>query len=281
MSMANVLRRMIRIVPFGIRDKIKRLPGVAPLQRKLVERFLNGKSFIHLVDAGPASGIYFHCRLPDDKGIWTGTYELSFAQALADKVRDGCVCYDIGGWHGFFSGVMSAQGARRVDVFEPLPENQEVIAEMIALNAERDIRLHAHALGSSESKMALSVMPGSSMAKLEISEFQPDATGVQTVTVDVKTIDGLVQSGELEPPDLIKIDVEGAEAHVLRGARQTLSTYHPDLFLEVHTAALVKECEQLLTQWGYAIYILDVDQIQSTEVQQLFATKAATHNSSS
>ena len=53
-------------------------------------------------------------------------------------------------------------------------------------------------------------------------------------------------------PDLMKIDVEGAELDVLRGARGILAAHHPVLFLEVHSPELRVDCESLLHDLGYA-----------------------------
>jgi FkbM family methyltransferase len=58
--------------------------------------------------------------------------------------------------------------------------------------------------------------------------------GIQRV-VRTATLDQLVGEHGFERVDLIKIDVEGHELSVLRGARETLVTYRPTLFLEVKT----------------------------------------------
>ena len=77
------------------------MPLMAPLQRRLLARFLEGHEFIHMVDAGPARGLRYPITLPQDKGIWTGTYELELATGIAEAVRPGDICLDVGGWRGF------------------------------------------------------------------------------------------------------------------------------------------------------------------------------------
>ncbi len=48
------------------------------------------------------------------------------------------------------------------------------------------------------------------------------------------SVDDMVDDASLRRVDVIKIDVDGAEADVLRGAHRTLERFHPHLFVEVH-----------------------------------------------
>jgi len=257
--MRQMFSGLMRMIPWSIRGQIKQIAGVAHLQRVVVSKALDGQEFTHRVDAGPAKGMTFHVRLPEDKGIWTGTYELEFASALAAAVQPGSVAYDIGGWHGFFAGVMAAQGARRVYVFEPLPDNVERVHKLIALNPDKAIELHACAVSDRDTEMDLMIMPETSMAKLEASIFQSRNTSDQRVRVAVRSIDSMIAAGEAEAPTLMKIDVEGAELMVLRGAINTLRTRHPTIFAEIHSSELLAECTQLLQGEGYTVESRDED----------------------
>ena len=58
-------------------------------------------------------------------------------------------------------------------------------------------------------------------------------------------------AGDL-PPDFIKIDVEGAEMEVLRGAEKLLREIHPALVIETHSAELERECGEALVGLGYS-----------------------------
>jgi FkbM family methyltransferase len=183
----KLINRALALLPWSIRGHVKHIPGIAQLQRFIVSKALDGKEFAHLVEAGPAKGVTFLVRMPEDKGIWTGTYEHGFAGRLAAAVRPGVVAYDIGSWHGFFAGVMAAQGASIVHVFEPLPANADRIRKLVELNPQKRIVLHACAVGDRDTHMDLMVMPETSMAKLEQSRFQPEATSATRVRVAVRT----------------------------------------------------------------------------------------------
>ncbi len=256
---SSALNALLKAIPLNWRDRVRSIPGIARLQRHLVSTLLNDREFRHTVDAGPAKGINFLLRLPEDKGIWTGRYEFDFARRLAGAVRPGTVAYDIGGWHGFFTGVMAANGAREVHVFEPLPLNADRIRKLIELNSAKLIILHTIALGRSDTEMDLVAMPDTSMAKLEVSDFQPEAVAQQKLRVRVRSIDSILNAGEAPPPSVVKIDVEGAEMLVLQGARAMLRAYRPEIFAEIHSEALLEQCTTFLAAEGYQIEQLRVD----------------------
>ena len=70
---------------------------------------------------------------------------------------------------------------------------------------------------------------------------------IATVTLD-RCVYGAKQ---LRPPDVVKIDVEGAEVLVLQGANQVLSEHHPRLFIEIHGDQQHRECREFLIEKGY------------------------------
>ena len=255
--MPALINTLLRTLPWSWRTHIKSIPGVAWLNRIVVAAALSDREFIHQLDAGPARGVTFRVRMPEDKGIWTGTYEHNFAAEVAAVVEPGCVAYDIGGWHGFFAGVMAARGAREVHVFEPVAGNAQRINSLIELNPRFDIRLHQFALGDQDTEAELLLTAQTSMAKLSKSMFQPTEVVIDRKRVRLAKIDTLIASGELAPPNLIKMDVEGAEAFVIFGALEVLRKYRPLIFAEVHSSILLSECSDLLGNVGYGISAID------------------------
>jgi FkbM family methyltransferase len=253
----SLLKRSVSLVPWRLRGVIKKLPFLAPLQRKLLERWVEGREFVYTVDAGPARGLKYPIKLPDDKGIWTGTYELALATRIVQTIKPGDTCLDIGGWRGFFSAVMSLAGATRVIVFEPLPENASQIRRLLELNPAFPIEVIEAAVGQGESVMEFVVMAESSMGKLAGSSFQMGRPGAQRISVRVVGVDELIAAGQFAPPNVVKIDVEGAEMLVLRGAKGLLADYRPTLFIEVHSPELAIECSVFLRQFEYNISVLE------------------------
>ena len=255
--MKKLLEGSVRFIPWRVRSWVKRLPLIAPLQRWLLARFVEGREFVHTVDAGPARGLKYPITLPADKGIWIGTYEHELAEAIAAAVKPGDVCYDCGGWRGFFSGVMALAGAKRVYAFEPLPDNVAQLRKMIALNPELPITLIKAAVTETPGELEFVVMSETSMGKLSTSTFQADNQSGRKIRVRAVALDALIASGETLPPKVMKVDVEGTELMLLRGARRLLAEHQPKLFMEIHSPELARDCRALLQELGYRVQVFE------------------------
>ncbi|MFM2293874.1 MAG: hypothetical protein RLZZ350_287 [Verrucomicrobiota bacterium] len=251
-----LLKKSVALVPWRWRGAIKKIPLVAGGQRWLLAQFLEGREFVHTVDAGPARGLKYPITLPDDKGIWTGTYEVGLATAIAAAVQPGDVCFDCGGWRGFFSGVMARQGAGKVFAFEPLPANVAQLRKMLGLNPELPITLIEAAVTEQPGELEFVIMPETSMGKLVTSSFQAEDQSGQKIRVRAVSLDALLATGEVQPPAVMKIDVEGAELMLLHGAKNLLATHRPKLFMEIHSRELARECRAFLEPLGYAIHVV-------------------------
>ena len=75
-------------------------------------------------------------------------------------------------------------------------------------------------------------------------------------SVPTTRIDSLIAKGE-KPPDVIKIDIEGAEYLALKGGRKLLSEKKPLLLLEVHHICLMFHIQRYLLEQGYTTTLLD------------------------
>jgi hypothetical protein len=93
--------------------------------------------------------------------------------------------------------------------------------------------------------------------------------------VPTMSIDGLVEVQIIPPPDLMKIDVEGAEDRVLSGAIETLKKNDVKILLSVHGEKLFGRCLSLLTDIGYGLYDLKLNPVDgnSLYVDELYCCK--------
>jgi FkbM family methyltransferase len=251
--MKALIRGSGNILPMWLRRSIKHIPGVATTQRWIVSHTLSGEPFVHTINAGPAGGLRFEVTLPEDKAIWAGIFEPEFSQALRDATHKGDVCYDIGGYRGYMSGVLALAGASQVVVFEPLPENIVRLKRLLELNPQLPIRIEQLAIGGSDGGTHFKVMSDQSMGKLVSSSFQQSRDFERDVVVQIARLDTFVFEGKAPAPDLIKIDVEGTEAEVIEGAQRTLTKYQPKILLEAHSEALAVLCRRRLEEFGYQL----------------------------
>jgi FkbM family methyltransferase len=168
------------------------------------------------------------------------TYILSHDGIAAEKVidaacyllRPGKVFYDIGANAGIVSIEIAKRFGDNVTVFAFEP--QEILARNIAVSVQLNDFRNMHVLRTlvGDKTGAASLFIPKSTAPASHASMRSRSSKAKTVTCRLETIDELVASGKISPPDVMKIDVEGAELEVLRGARQTLKTYRPSVIFE-------------------------------------------------
>lgn len=155
-----------------------------------------------------------------------GRRELNY---FLGKLKPDDVLYDIGGFHGAFSAAaeIKLRGKVCIHVFEPLEENVRVIERVRQLNAFEDFKINSIAVGDDRALSGKLVDDGSLM--LRAAECNSDASK----PVSCISVDAFVASGN-PAPTIVKMDVEGFEWNVLRGAQLCLGQSHPRLWIEVH-----------------------------------------------
>ena len=268
--MKRLFRSSVNLLPSVSRRWIRHVPLVAGIQRWLLDRFVSGEPFIHKINAGPAKGLRFEVTLPQDKAIWAGTFEPEFSKVLAEAVQPGDVCYDIGGYRGYMSGVLALAGAR-VIVFEPMPDNIVALKTLVTLNPELSLQIRECAVGSIDGEIGFKIMPDPSMGKVSNSALQSDTTATREISVPVLRLDTLVFADGARAPSLLKIDVEGAEVDVLDGAARTLKQFAPKIFLEAHSSALAEECASRLRSLDYSVRQLESEGLAPEQTRHLLA----------
>jgi FkbM family methyltransferase len=152
-----------------------------------------------------------------------GPWEKNDVAFVVDQLRSGGTFYDIGANIGWYSLNVALKTRANVICFEPQPAR---LYQNLRLNRVEPTVVEV-ALGSEEGSVSMT-------SEHKAANFV-SSTG--TVRVPLTTIDHLVFESNLSPPTLIKMDVEGYEYFVLRGAQRTLKTYHPIVLCEVNGLA--------------------------------------------
>jgi FkbM family methyltransferase len=188
------------------------------------------------VAAGPARGLRLFLDLSEEKYYWLGSHEPEVWSALARHLRDGDVVYDVGAHVGYWAPVAGRTvGARgRVHAFEADPGNAQRLERNVRLNSMGGVvRCHRVAIGDTDREATLMLHTESSMHRLrEASGRAASFTG--EATVRMRSIDSLISLGEAEPPDLVKMDIEGGEVLAFEGMRSLLADRRPILLVETH-----------------------------------------------
>lgn len=157
-------------------------------------------------------------QMLDRPDTWASDHEKSLRQYFPHG--DG-LFVDVGAHAGSHAVYVAGTG-RGVLAFEPNPINNQVLKVNLALNNLSGLcKVYCVALSSESRTSRITNWGGASMLKPD-GEFE----------CEVVTLDSII--GDQHSIAMIKIDVEGAEADVLVGARETLAKYRPKLLIESH-----------------------------------------------
>jgi FkbM family methyltransferase len=195
-------------------------------------------------------------------GFWLGYWELENQRRFAHHLKPADVVYDIGAHVGLYALISSDKvgPAGRVYAFEPFPKNVAYLRQHIELNHLSNCTVIQAAV--SESSGFRLFDPGDHSAAGHFSET--GGVSVRTLSLD----EFVLSSHNERPPSMIKINAEGAEMEVLKGARRTIAKFAPLIFASTHSAGLHRECHEFLLSAGYAVRDLSADKIWATPCSQ-------------
>lgn len=184
-------------------------------------------------------------------GCWLGHYEHD-KQALAQRlIKPGMKVFDIGANAGFytlaFSRLVGESG--HVWAFEPFAGNAAKLLLHLSLNRIANTTLI---------QSAVSAKAGLAGLKSDFSDSEWKLSEETcNYLVPTVTLDTLVETGAVPLPDVMKIDVEGAESLVLGGAKKILSGRHAALILALHSDEQLASCMALLAEFNYRVFRID------------------------
>jgi FkbM family methyltransferase len=165
-------------------------------------------------------------------GMIFGGYEPELARVMAGQVKPGAMILDLGAHVGFHTLMLSrrAGSAGRVLAVEPSPANAALLRQHLRWNSSDNVQVIEAAIGDEERDVPFVYRPDP-MDPGGLSNSLAGDIGGKTTTVHMTTIDRICAGCH---PDLIKMDIEGAELLALRGAKETLALAAPLLVVSVH-----------------------------------------------
>ncbi len=185
-------------------------------------------------------------------------YQDHFYDKVADYVpKADWIVFDIGANVGLFT-VQQARRKACVYAFEPNPDCYRRLSKAVDANRLNSrVSKFNYALGSSPGTGTMRIPLGytTSGTIMPSADTMPGTTSI----VEITSLDEIVPRLGVAHVDLLKIDVEGAEVEVLRGAVQTLENVER-IIVEFHSRALQEQVSTFLDPFGYSVsLLLDTD----------------------
>jgi FkbM family methyltransferase len=213
---------------------------------------------------------------------WTPYLE-SEMLGLREVVEPGAVCVDVGAAAGLYTVALSDLVGETGQVLsvEPLPFVHPLWTRI--LRPGRNVSRYVLALGTEPGQGAMSVPVGRYGLVTGRSFLAWHTTGLGSnaefrghveVNVEVDTLDALCTRAGLTRLDFLKIDVEGAERHVLAGGEAAIGKFRPAILMEIETRHLSRygHSAETVADWlrhrGYTMHVWDHGWRTADEVRE-------------
>jgi len=185
-----------------------------------------------------------------------GYYEPNELFALSTLLKRGMTFVDIGAHIGLYTLFASALVGRSGKVIAFEPSSREY--RLLRMNTRKYLqtKIFNQAISSHSTTLQLSIAPHKHDGHNTLGNFlYPWVKAIRKETVHTTTLDKFLISHPLLGVDVIKIDVEGHEDYVLKGAVNTLKKYRPLLLIEISSRRTLVR----LRRYGYRFYVFEAD----------------------
>ncbi|MGQ9628039.1 MAG: FkbM family methyltransferase, partial [Anaerolineae bacterium] len=200
-----------------------------------------------------------------------GSFEPECTFLLTKLLKRGDIAFDIGanfGWYSYHLAQLVGE-AGKVHIFEPTSALDELKNNLTLNKFEARCVLNQVALGEKEGTEALFIPEKLGTAFASLREHSYGKT--RKTCVPVQRLDDYVNANKIRDVAFVKIDVEGAEHLVLKGAENVLTRYSPVIMLEIqkqHTEHFGYSPQQLISylgDFGYHLFEIDKDKFGSVK----------------
>ncbi|GIV19459.1 MAG: hypothetical protein KatS3mg023_1210 [Armatimonadota bacterium] len=185
----------------------------------------------------------------------------------------GKTVYDVGANVGimtlFFARSVGDSG--KVVAFEPHPYSYHRLNRNLRVNRLANVVSLQCAVGDTATTLDLFQpsrhLSAATFDREKAENLKEGALIVHHVEVD--SLDSLIARYQLPLPDMVKVDVEGFEVHVLRGAHETIQRCYPDWFIEIHRnineEPTTPQIVEMLTTYSYRFYHVETQSVVTQE----------------
>jgi FkbM family methyltransferase len=205
------------------------------------------------------SGVH-HC--------WMGTYENDKQEAMRRVLKPGMTVWDVGANVGFYTLAFSrlVGDTGKVVAFEPSGLNAAYLLQHVTLNNLTNVTVVQAAVSDEVGVVSFAVGRSSFVGAIT------NSSGYQIPSLSLDDYSQQHSGGVF--PDVIKIDVEGAESSVLSGASRLLAEGKPELWLALHSEEQMKLCSKLLAEAGYAVFSICGEPLSEINCLEVVARKS-------
>lgn len=246
-NLAALALGAMKLMPPSAFHRLRKNALVGDAMLRVFDRLLPADALLtKRIRMGPLEGMVLDID-PRSQDIVVGRYESEVFDIINSSLRPGAIAFDVGAHLGYVSLLMASRAgsAGRVISFEPDP----VIIDGLRANLRRNAgKIEAtvipveSAVGSSEGHAAFTRGWRTTRGRLA-GETQADFE-VATTTLDRA-------AARFGAPDMVKIDVEGAELEVLQGGTGLLQDTRPFTVLEAHAPSLAEEAVRTFEHLDY------------------------------
>lgn len=219
---------ILRLIPSRLIRFVGDLQFKFPILRPLINKTAQVLAGSGAIQRGAGRGLKFNAR-GCNPGYLAGTSQPLEQELVLRYSPPGGVVYDLGANAGFYA-IIAAKAvgpSGMVYAFEPSPKLCERIRENVASNAFNHVEVVQAAVFKTDGEVDFGIVGDLSVSNSIRAAGDSGATRVQAVRLDTF-------SPQHRPPNLILIDIEGAEIDALDGALRTIQRHQPVIMVEVH-----------------------------------------------
>lgn len=157
-------------------------------------------------------------------------YERNIACLIEEMLKStkGMVLYDVGANYGYYC-LKNADIAKQIYAFEPVTRTRDILLKNVRNNGIHNVTVFGVGISDKTGNAAINLYSTSGSSSLFDSvDYLPMGHEI----IKLVTLDGFIKDEKINPPDVIKLDIEGGELFALYGARETIKQFRPVLILE-------------------------------------------------